>query len=75
MKSWIKRNYLYVAGAFIGSVAGLLYWKYVGCSAGTCIITSRPLNSAVYGAVMGSLLFGLFDNRKGKAASTPEKER
>ena len=45
-----------VIGAAIGGVLGFLYYKLVGCSSGTCPITSKPLNSIMYGAVMGLLI-------------------
>ncbi len=47
-------------GVVIGAIAGYLYYFYVGCASGTCAITSKPLNSTFYGAVMGSLLFNMF---------------
>ncbi|NBR55480.1 MAG: hypothetical protein EBU05_00105 [Chitinophagia bacterium] len=43
-------------GITLGAVAGFLYWKFVGCSSGTCMITSKPINSTLYGAVMGFLV-------------------
>jgi hypothetical protein len=49
-----------VIGVVIGAIAGYLYYFYVGCSSGTCAITSKPLNSTLYGAVMGGLLFNMF---------------
>lgn len=60
MKKWFNKNWLYVAGAAVGAAAGFLYWNYIGCASGTCMITSRPVNSTLYGALMGSLLFGIF---------------
>jgi hypothetical protein len=60
MKKWVNGNKLYLVGALIGAVAGFLYWQQVGCSSGTCMITSKPFNSTVYGAGMGALLFGMF---------------
>lgn len=60
MKNWIIRNKLYFVGALIGALAGFLYWKYVGCLTGTCAITSNPLNSTLYFALFGSVLFGSF---------------
>ncbi len=60
MKKWLLKNILYFVGAVVGAVAGYLYWKLVGCYSGTCAITSKPLNSTAYGAIMGTLVFGLF---------------
>ena len=51
-----------IAGVVIGAIAGWCYWRFVGCASGTCLITSRPLNSSIYGAVMGGLLFSIFKN-------------
>lgn len=47
-------------GVAIGAIAGYLYYFYVGCASGTCAITSKPLNSSLYGAVMGGLIFSMF---------------
>jgi len=64
MKSWIIRNSLYIAGAVVGAVAGYLYWKFAGCANGTCAITGKPVNSTIYFAVMGAILFGMFKKEK-----------
>jgi len=45
-----------IIGAAIGGTLGFLYYKLIGCASGTCPITSKPLNSILYGAVMGLLL-------------------
>lgn len=71
MKNWIGRNIIYLAGIATGAVAGFLYWKFVGCSSGTCAITSKPLNSTLYGALMGGLFFGLF--KKERTGSEKDK--
>lgn len=60
MKKWFSNNWLYVTGAVAGALGGYLYWNYVGCASGTCMITSKPVNSTLYGALMGGLLFGIF---------------
>ena len=64
MKKLILANKLYIIGALTGALAGFLYWKYVGCLTGTCAITSNPLNSTLYFAFMGTLLFGFFKKTK-----------
>jgi hypothetical protein len=47
-------------GVVVGAIAGYLYYFYVGCASGTCVITSKPLNSTLYGAAMGGLVFNMF---------------
>lgn len=46
-------------GIAIGALAGYAYYFYVGCTSGTCAITSKPLNSTLYGALMGGLIFNM----------------
>jgi hypothetical protein len=68
MKRFILENIFTIIGVILGAVSGYLYWKFVGCSSGTCAITSRPLNSTLYGAVMGGLLLNMIkSNKKQKA--------
>ena len=56
----IKQNGVLIAGGLLGALAGYLYWKFAGCLSGSCAITGRPLNSTLYGAVVGGVLFSLF---------------
>ncbi|MBS1487530.1 MAG: hypothetical protein JST43_08055 [Bacteroidetes bacterium] len=56
----IKRFALEITGVLIGSASGWMYWKYIGCTSGSCPITSNPVHSTLYGAVMGVLLFSMF---------------
>jgi len=59
MKNWpLKRIILLSVGLAIGAGAGYLYWFYVGCNSGSCMITSKASNSTMYGLVMGGLLAG-----------------
>jgi hypothetical protein len=51
-------------GIAIGGALGWVYWYWVGCDSGTCAITSRPLNSSLYGAVMGVLFFSTFNKKQ-----------
>lgn len=60
MIDFIKKHKLSIIGAVIGAVSGYLYWKFVGCSTGTCAITSKPINSTLYGGIMGALFLSLF---------------
>ena len=64
MKRWVINKKYYFTGAVIGAIGGYLYWRYIGCSSGSCAISSKPLNSTLYFAVLGVLLFSLFDVKK-----------
>ncbi len=64
MKSWVLNNKLLIAGIITGAIGGYLYWQQVGCSSGTCAITSKWHNSTAYGALMGGLLFSMFKKHK-----------
>jgi len=42
-------------GVVLGAAGGFAYYRFVGCSSGTCPITSNPWISTGYGALMGAL--------------------
>lgn len=60
MTSVIRKYKLEIIGLIIGALAGYMYWHFIGCESGKCMITSKPLNSSLYGALMGYLLMGMF---------------
>ncbi|MBS1548485.1 MAG: hypothetical protein JSS94_01285 [Bacteroidetes bacterium] len=64
MKNWLLKNKLGFAGIIIGGLLGYAYYHFISCSSGTCAITSKPLNSSVYGMLMGYLSFSLFETKK-----------
>ena len=59
MKKWLLNNKLTVIGAIAGAIGGYLYYYFVGCASGTCGITSSPVNSTLYFAVLGGLIVNL----------------
>ncbi|MDK2771197.1 DUF6132 family protein [Flavobacterium haoranii] len=64
-----KKAYIITGiGVVVGLIAGYAYYYYVGCASGTCAITSKPLNSTLYGGLMGGLLFNML-------VTSPKKER
>lgn len=64
-----KKQYIVTGiGVVVGLIAGYAYYYYVGCASGTCAITSKPLNSTLYGGLMGGLLFNMF-------VTSPKKEK
>ena len=60
----IKKNKFALVGIALGLIGGYAYYHFVGCTSGTCAITSKPLNSTIYGGAMGGLLLSLLDGRK-----------
>jgi hypothetical protein len=62
--NFILNHKLTIIGIVLGAIGGYLYYHYIGCMSGTCPITSRPLNSTLYGAMMGGLLLNTFKKEK-----------
>jgi hypothetical protein len=60
----IHKHKLSIIGIVAGAIGGYLYYHFVGCASGACAITSKPLNSTLYGAMMGGLLFNMFQKEK-----------
>lgn len=64
MKEFITQYKLSIAGVMIGAILGYAYYYFIGCTTGSCAITSKPVNSTLYGSVMGYLLFSVFEKSK-----------
>ena len=62
--NFFKKHFITIIGILIGALGGYLYYHFVGCNSGTCTITSKPVNSTLYGALMGGLLFSIFRKEK-----------
>lgn len=56
----IKKYWPLLAGIALGAAGGYLYYIKVGCSSGTCPITSNPLLTMLWGGVMGYLVGDMF---------------
>jgi hypothetical protein len=46
----VNKRILLAAG---GALLGYAYYALIGCNSGTCAITSNPMISTVYGALIG----------------------
>ena len=57
-------NLRILIGLVLGAIAGYVYYYFIGCSSGTCAITSNPVNSTLYGSLFGVLLFYKKSNDK-----------
>ena len=56
LKKWL-RPFLFTVG---GALVGLGYYYAVGCSTGSCPITSNPIITMIYMGVVGLLLSEIF---------------
>ncbi len=68
MITFLTKHKLVLVGVLVGGILGYAYYHFIGCNSGSCAITSKPVNSSVYGMVMGYLLFSMFtpENKKNK---------
>ncbi len=42
-------------GVVLGGAVGFAYYYFIGCNSGTCTITSSPVNSTMYGVLLGGI--------------------
>ncbi len=66
MLNWIKKKRLSVVLLVVGALCGFLYWKFVGCSTGTCPLKSHWYTMTLYGMLMGWLIGDLISSFSGK---------
>jgi LytS/YehU family sensor histidine kinase len=50
----------------VGLVAGYWYYSAIGCASGSCSITSNPVNSTLYGGLIGGLIGSFFEKKRTK---------
>ncbi len=56
MKTFLKK-YIYITiGIALGIAGGFLYWRFAGCTSGTCPLKSNWIIMSVYGGLIGGLL-------------------
>jgi hypothetical protein len=60
MQTLLKYKFT-IIGLLMGALAGYAYYYFVGCASGTCSITSSPVNSTLYGAMMGGIFLHSFE--------------
>jgi hypothetical protein len=60
----ILKYKLTLLGVILGAGVGYWYYSNVGCESGTRAITSKPVNSTLYFALMGGLVFNIFEKKQ-----------
>lgn len=56
MTDWIKKKRINILFTLLGGLAGYLYWKFVGCTTGSCPIKSHWYSMVPYGMLLGWLI-------------------
>jgi hypothetical protein len=55
IKTTFKNKKFTILFSLIGALGGFLYWRYIGCLSGTCVIRSVWYWSTLWGAAVGYL--------------------
>ena len=62
--NFVKKNIITLTGILVGITGGYFYWKFVGCTDGSCPLKSNWMIMISYGALIGyfigSILNGQF---------------
>ncbi|MEA3503855.1 MAG: hypothetical protein U9R32_01495 [Bacteroidota bacterium] len=69
MKNFLAEHIYSVAFIILGIIGGFFYWKYVGCTSGSCAIKSNWYTMIFFGGLIGYLIGDTIDsfiNRKKK---------
>ncbi|MEZ5001224.1 MAG: DUF6132 family protein [Bacteroidales bacterium] len=74
MKEIIRKNSLAIVLAIVGAIAGLLYWKFVGCQSGACPIKSKWYLMTAYGILAGYLVGDIVSGSIKKKKETGNRE-
>jgi hypothetical protein len=62
MLAWIKKRRISVIFLLMGGLSGFLYWKFIGCTTGTCPLKSHWYTMTIYGLLMGWLIGDLISS-------------
>jgi hypothetical protein len=55
----IERMIQVIIGAIVGGIFGFLFYRFIGCKTGSCVIAGNPYISTVYWAFLGGLVANL----------------
>lgn len=59
----------------VGAVSGFLYWRFVGCTSGTCVIKSVWYLTTLWGTAVGYLVGDFVNDIIQKRKRKKEEER
>lgn len=68
----MKTKLIFTVCGLLGAIGGYLYYRYVGCLTGTCVIGANPITSSFFGAVIGIVIAGPLSELFKKRSSPTE---
>ena len=51
-----KKTYRIIFGLAIGALVGWLYWEFIGCNGGSCLLTNNLNKTVLLFSVMGGFM-------------------
>ena len=67
MRSMVQKYWRHAVFTLVGAGVGFAYWKFVGCTSGTCPLTSNWHTSALLGGLIGMLAVSGGNDKKNKS--------
>jgi len=67
MGPFLKKHWYIVVLTIAGITAGFLYWRFIGCTKGSCPITSHWHTSSIIGGILGYLSGSIISDFRKKA--------
>lgn len=75
VNSFLKSKRIQIIFFVAGAAGGFLYWKFVGCTSGTCAIKSVWYWTMLWGSAMGYLVGDLISDILEKRKKKIEGEK
>jgi hypothetical protein len=74
MNSIMNRYWKTAVFTLIGAGVGFAYWRFIGCSSGTCPITANWTSSTVMGGLIGLLAAPALKKENSNQHTTKEND-
>ena len=65
-----QKYWKHILFTMVGATLGFTYWKFVGCTSGTCPITANWHTSVLFGSLIGWLAVPARKNKTGDNTKT-----
>jgi Family of unknown function (DUF6132) len=70
MKEFVRKHIVAIIFSVAGSAGGFLYWRFIGCTTGTCPIKSVWYLSTLWGMAFGWIIGSIAEDLIAKLKKT-----